>query len=97
MTNALEHGADAAPRDAILPRVLGLGLAATGVAHFISPKLFEPITKPAFPENTARWTYSNGASETLIGLAIANKPTRAVGYVGLVGYVGFLASRALRA
>ena len=97
MTNALEQGAPAAPRNAILPRVLGLGLAATGVAHFISPRLFEPITKPAFPENTTRWTYSNGACETLIGLAIANKLTRTVGYVGLIGYVGFLASRVLRA
>lgn len=84
-------------RDAVLPRVAGLGLAATGVAHFITPKTFEPITKPAFPEDTTKWTYTNGATETLVGLAIANKRTRKLGYLGLIGYIGFLASRVLRA
>lgn len=92
-----EQSADSGPRDAVLPRVAGLGLAATGVAHFVSPKLFEPITKPAFPENTTQWTYSNGATETLVGLVIANKRTRKLGYVALIGYIAFLASRVLKA
>ncbi|PXW35460.1 hypothetical protein [Nocardia sp. 348MFTsu5.1] len=102
MSNALEQDVvaaaprtEAAPREGVLLTVAGLGLAATGIAHFVSPKLFEPITKPAFPENTTRWTYTNGASETLIGLAIANKRTRRFGYIGLVGYLGFLASRVI--
>lgn len=79
--------------DSLLPRIIGLGIAGTGVAHFIAPGIFEPITKPAFPENTREWTYANGATETLIGLAIANRPTRLLGVAGLVGYVGFLGSR----
>lgn len=79
--------------DSLLPRIIGLGIAGTGVAHFIAPGVFEPITKPAFPENTREWTYANGATETLIGLAIANRATRLLGAAGLVGYVGFLGSR----
>lgn len=79
--------------DSVLPRIIGLGIAGTGVAHFVVPTVFESITKPAFPENTREWIYANGATETVIGLAIANRPTRLVGLVGLVGYVGFLGSR----
>lgn len=79
--------------DSLIPRIVGLGIAGTGVAHFIAPAIFEPITKPAFPENTREWTYANGATETVIGLAIANRPTRLLGIAGLVGYVGFLGSR----
>ena len=88
---------DTQSRDAVLPRVAGFGLAATGLAHFVSPRAFEPTTKLVFPENTTQWTYSNGATETLVGLAIANKRTRKIGYVGLVAYIGFLASRVLTA
>lgn len=36
------------------------GLAATGVAHFIAPALFEPITKPAFPKDTEKWIVRGG-------------------------------------
>lgn len=79
--------------DSLLPRIFGLGFAGTGAAHLIAPAVFEPITKPAFPENTRQWVYANGATETVIGLAIANRPTRLLGIAGLVGYVGFLGSR----
>ena len=78
-----------------IARYSGLAVAGIGLSHFSSPQMFESITKPAFPENTTRWTYTNGASETLIGLAIANKRTRRFGYIGLVGYLGFLASRVI--
>jgi hypothetical protein len=33
-------------------RFSGLALAGAGLARFTSPKLFEPITKAAFPRNT---------------------------------------------
>lgn len=96
-SRAPDQDADTRSPDAVLPRVAGFGLAATGLAHFVSPQVFEPITKAAFPENTTRWTYSNGATETLVGLAISNRRTRKIGYVGLIGYIGFLASRVLKA
>lgn len=69
----------------------GIGLAATGIAHFIAPGLFKAITKPAFPEDTDKWIMRNGASETAIGAAIALRSTRKLGFVGLGVYGAWLA------
>lgn len=74
-------------------KLAGLGLAATGIAHFIKPELFVAVTKPAFPEDTGGWIKRNGATETAIGAAIFVGPTRKLGLLGLLGYLGFLASR----
>ena len=76
-----------------VPTIAGIGLAATGAAHFVVPDAFRPITEPAFPKDTRTWTYRNGASELVIGTAIAVPATRKVGLVALAGYVGFLAYR----
>lgn len=75
----------------------GLGLAATGIAHFVAPQLFKPITAPVFPENTDEWIKRNGASETVIGFAIASPATRRLGFLGLMVYGAFLGSRAAKA
>lgn len=80
-----------------VPTVAGAALAATGVAHFIVPDAFKAITEPAFPQDTRTWTLRNGASELVIGTAIAVPATRKIGVVALVGYVGFLAYRAATA
>jgi hypothetical protein len=40
-------------------------LAGTGLAHFTSPGLFEPITKVSFPRNTRQHIYTNGSLETV--------------------------------
>jgi hypothetical protein len=90
-------GKTAKTTSSVLPKVIGLGIAGTGLSHFVVPQAFESFTKPLFPENTREWIYANGATETLIGFAIANKKTRVYGLAGLAGYVGFLGSRALRA
>ena len=42
----------------------GLAIAGTGVSHFTSPQLFEPVTKSAFPRDTRRHLYTNGGIET---------------------------------
>jgi uncharacterized membrane protein len=68
----------------------GLGLAATGVAHFVVPDAFLGITRAPFPHDTAAWVPRNGACETVVGAAIAYPPTRRAGLVGLAGYVGWL-------
>ena len=49
-------------------RVSGLALAGAGLAHFTSPRLWEPITKSAFPRNTRQHVYTNGGIETVLGL-----------------------------
>lgn len=74
-------------------KLAGLGLAATGVAHFIAPSAFEAITKPAFPKDTDKWIMRNGASETAIGMAIALPATRKLGLAGLGVYGAWLGSR----
>jgi uncharacterized membrane protein len=75
------------------PRLLGLGLACVGAAHFTAPAAFDPLTERAFPHETRRWTYRNGVSELLIGLALSARRTRSLGGVGLIAYLSFLATR----
>jgi uncharacterized membrane protein len=49
----------------------GLTALAVGLAHFVRPGIFEPITRLGFPERPRTFTYINGAVETLIGVLIA--------------------------
>ncbi|BBY17996.1 hypothetical protein [Mycolicibacterium litorale] len=77
-------------------KLTGLALAGTGLAHFARPQLFEPITVPAFPQNTRRHIYTNGSIETLVGLALAGRKTRKLGVAGLLGYLAYLAGNTVR-
>ncbi|AHH95284.1 hypothetical protein GCM10010174_57950 [Kutzneria viridogrisea] len=79
-----------------LTRAFGVLLAGTGVAHFAAPKLFEPVSAIAFPEDTRQWVYRNGATELALGAAITVQRTRKLGLIGLGAYVLWLASRAAR-
>ena len=78
-------------------RLLGLALAGTGVAHFVAPAAFEPISRKPFPQDTRRWILRNGATEVAVGLALAGGRTRKLGVVGLAAYGAFLASRMIAA
>jgi len=64
--------------------LIGGGLAAVGLTHFVKPELFAPITAPVFPEDTTTWTYRNGACETAIGVALVSPRTRRLGLDPLV-------------
>lgn len=77
--------------------IAGVGLAATGAAHFVAPDAFRAMTAQAFPDDTDAWIKRNGASELVIGLLIAKKSSRKLGMAGLAGYVALIASRAARA
>jgi uncharacterized membrane protein len=79
-----------------LARFSGLALACAGLAHFTSPKLFEPITKPAFPHNTRQQIYTNGAIETVLGISFSARQTRSLAIVGLIGYGAYLGGNAIR-
>lgn len=76
---------------------LGAALAATGVAHFAKPAVFEPLTRTAFPANPRRATYVNGGIETALGVALAVPRTRKAALAGLAGYAGWLGFNAVRA
>lgn len=74
----------------------GLALAGTGLSHFTSPRLWEPITRPIFPRRTRRHVYTNGGVETVLGLGFSARPTRSLAIVGLIGYLAYLAGNAMR-
>lgn len=79
-----------------LARFTGLALAGVGLAHFTSPQLFEPITKPAFPRRTRQHVYTNGGIETMLGLAFSSRKTRSLAIIGSIGYVAYLGGNAIR-
>ena len=78
------------------PVLAGLSLAGTGVAHFISPQLFEGITRSAFPRDTDRHIKANGGIETALGLGLVVPKTRKLAALGSLGYVAYLAGNAIR-
>lgn len=75
---------------------IGFVIAATGAAHFVVPDVFEQITKPLFPNDTAQWVQRNGASESAIGVAMMLPATRTLGTLGLLGYLGWLGYNATK-
>jgi uncharacterized membrane protein len=77
-------------------RFSGLALAGAGLSHFTSPRLWEPITKSAFPHNTRQHVYTNGSIETVLGLGFSSRQTRRLGTVGLIGYLAYLGGNAIR-
>ncbi|HEX2314836.1 MAG TPA: hypothetical protein VHJ17_13930 [Thermomonospora sp.] len=79
-----------------LTKRTGLLLAGTGALHFAAPRLFEPVSRLAFPEDTRRWVYTNGATEVVLGLAVAGERTRRAGLAGVAAYTLWLGARAAR-
>lgn len=79
-----------------LPRLAGIALAATGLAHFAKPQLFESITAPAFPERTSAHIFTNGGIETAIGIALIVPQTRRLAAIGGIGYLVYLGANAAR-
>ena len=77
-------------------RSSGLAIAGLGLAHFTSPRMWEPITKTAFPRNTRQHVYTNGGIETVLGLSFSSRQTRSLANVGLIGYLAYLGGNAIR-
>ncbi|BBZ01022.1 membrane protein [Mycolicibacterium chitae] len=87
---------DASTKPAALPRIAGVVLAATGLAHFVRPQLFEPMSKPLFPRKTRQHIYTNGSIETALGLGLISRRTRKLALLGGAGYIGYLGLNAAR-
>ena len=62
-------------------RFSGLAIAGLGLAHFTSPRMWEPITKTAFPRNTRQHGYTNGGIETALDLSFSSRQTRSLATV----------------
>ncbi|HXB88633.1 hypothetical protein [Mycobacterium sp.] len=77
-------------------RFSGLAIAGLGLAHFTSPRMWEPITKAAFPRNTRQHIYTNGSIETVLGLSFSSRQTRSLATVGLIGYLAYLGGNTIR-
>jgi uncharacterized membrane protein len=76
-----------------LAKYAGLGLAAVGLSHFVAPKIYDGMTKLAYPDNTRTHVYIDGGIETVVGLAIAGRRTRKLGLAGLLAYQGLLIAK----
>lgn len=75
----------------------GAALALTGISHFVAPSVFRGPTGLLFPDDPARAVRINGASETVIGTAIAIPATRTIGLGALGVYGMYLATSATKA
>lgn len=73
-----------------------MALAATGLSHFFKPQMYEKLTALAFPNNTRRHVYVDGAIETAIGVGLVAPNTRKFAYAGIAGYLGYLIFGAIR-
>ena len=76
--------------------IAGVALAGAGVAHFVSPQVFDDITGQAFPRDTRKHVYIDGGIETAIGLGLTTRKTRRLAIIGLIGYGAYLAGNVAR-
>ncbi|OCB35580.1 hypothetical protein A5676_23610 [Mycobacterium malmoense] len=67
-----------------------------GVAHFLVPRIFDPINRLGFAEHARMFTYINGAIETTIGVMMANPRTKRLSAVVSACYVIHLTSNVVR-
>lgn len=77
-------------------KLAGLGVAGIGLAHFVSPQMFDSLTRLPFPRNTRQHTYIDGGIETALGLCLAVPKTRKLAVVGTIGYGAYLAGNVAR-
>ena len=74
----------------------GAALAALGLAHFAKPQAFEKLITPAFPQDTRRHVYTNGAIETALGVGLLVPKTRRFALAGAAAYLIYLVMGAVR-
>ena len=77
-------------------KLTGLALAATGVAHFVKPQVFDDLTSQAFPRDTRKHVFIDGGIETVLGLGLTSRKTRPLAVIGLLGYGAYLAGSVAR-
>jgi uncharacterized membrane protein len=83
-------------RDDRATRYLAPAVIAIGFAHFLVPKVFDPINRLGFPHRARKFTYINGAIEILIGVLLAFPRTRKGSYAVSTCYVVHLIGNIVR-
>ncbi|MGV0791505.1 MauE/DoxX family redox-associated membrane protein [Mycolicibacterium sp. XJ1819] len=71
-------------------QLLGLMVSLIGAAHFVVPRLFDPVNRLGFPTRARTFTYVNGGLETLLGLLMAVPRTRRLSMAVSACYVTYL-------
>jgi uncharacterized membrane protein len=74
----------------------GLAVVAIGISHFLVPSAFDPINRLGFPDHARKFTYINGAIETIIGVLMAVPRMRRQLVVVSVCYVIHLTGNIIR-
>jgi uncharacterized membrane protein len=67
----------------------GSALAASGVAHLLFPRAFEPVNRMAFRSRIRAHVLINGGIETGLGLALLNKRTRRAAFATTLAYLTY--------
>ena len=67
-----------------------------GLAHFAAPAAFEQLTAIAFPTDTRRHVYVDGAVETALGAGLLVPSTRRLASLVALGYVGYLGANVVK-
>ncbi|WP_102417355.1 hypothetical protein [Mycobacterium sp. 4858] len=88
--------ADIDNRSAHTRQALGLLSSSIGVAHFLVPRIFDPINRLGFPNHARTFTYVNGAIETALGVVLLRTHTRRPTAVLSTCYLTYLTINILR-
>jgi uncharacterized membrane protein len=67
----------------------GFGLAASGAAHLLCPRAFEPVNRMAFADHIRAHVLVNGAIETGLGVALLNTRTRRAALAVTIVYLTY--------
>jgi uncharacterized membrane protein len=74
----------------------GSALAASGIAHLLCPRTFEPVNRMAFEDRIRAHVLINGSIETGLGLALLNTRTRRTALAATVAYLTYFNASLLR-
>ena len=77
-------------------RCVAVIVTVIGVAHFLVPRIFDPVNRLGFAEHARMFTYINGAIETTIGVLMASPRTRRQLTIVSACYVIHLTSNIVR-
>ncbi|MEU9287883.1 DoxX family protein [Streptomyces sp. NPDC048275] len=74
------------PRSERSPLLLAGLPAASGVAHFVSPRQFDATVPRALPGAPRAWTYGSGVAELALAAGVALPRTRRVASLATVAF-----------
>lgn len=77
------------PRSERWALIGGSALAASGVAHLLCPRAFEPVNRMAFENRIRAHVLINGGIEAALGLALLDSRTRRTAAIATAVYLTY--------